>query len=164
MVRGINDRLEKLMVALVLVAVPIAIVNDVFQLAALAFVQGGDSLAALSPEQRSALALGFLNVHRDGVSVVELFWGLWLFPFGALVIQSRFIPKLLGVLLFGSGCAYVIESCGVLLWPEQRELLAKVLSPPMALGEVLMVLWLLIKGTRESGAQVFAPSIVEQSE
>jgi hypothetical protein len=162
--RGINDRLEKLMVALVLVAVPIAIVNDVFQLAALAFAQGGDSLAALSPEQRSALALGFLNVHRDGVSVVELFWGLWLFPFGALVIQSRFIPKLLGVLLFGSGCAYVIESCGVLLWPEQRELLAKVLSPPMALGEVLMVLWLLIKGTRESGAQVFAPSIVEQRE
>ena len=146
--RGVNDRQAKLMVSLVIAAVPIAIANDLFQLAALEIGKGGVHLTALSSEQRNALALAFLNVHQNGVCLVETFWGLWLFPFGVLAIQSRFIPRILGALLIVSGCSYLIETVVVLLAPQHRKLLASVLTLPMALGEVSMVLWLLIKGIR----------------
>ena len=152
--RGVNDRQAKLMVSLVIAAVPIAIVNELFQLAALELGKGGAHLTALAPEQRNALALAFLNVHQNGISLVEIFWGLWLFPFGVLVIQSRFIPRILGALLIVSGCSYLIETFVVLLAPQHREALADVLSLPMALGEVSMVLWLLIKGVRAGDAAV----------
>ena len=146
--RGVNDRQAKLMVSLVIAAVPIAIVNELFQLAALELGKGGAHLTALAPEQRNALALAFLNVHQNGISLVESFWGLWLFPFGVLVIQSRFIPRILGALLIVSGCSYLLETFVVLLAPQHRETLAVVLTLPMALGELSMVLWLLIKGVR----------------
>jgi len=41
----------------------------------------------------------FLRLHFQGIVVNEIFWGLWLIPFGILVIESRFLPKVLGVLL-----------------------------------------------------------------
>jgi hypothetical protein len=34
----------------------------------------------------------FLRLHNQGIEVVAIFWGLWLFPFGRLVIRSDFIP------------------------------------------------------------------------
>lgn len=149
-----DDRQAKLMVSLVIASVPIAIVNELFQLAALELGKGGAHLTSLPPEQRNALALAFLNVRQNGIYIAEIFWGLWLFPFGALVIQSRFIPKTLGALLIVSGCCYLIESSVALLAPQHRSVLADVLSLPMALGEVAMVLWLLIKGARTRDAAV----------
>ena len=59
--------------------------------------------SVLLPEQRNALTLTLLNVHQHGISVVGIFWGLWLFPFGLLVIKSGFIPMFLGALLI-VGC------------------------------------------------------------
>jgi hypothetical protein len=37
------------------------------------------------------------------IIVASIFWGLWLFPFGALVIRSGFIPRIFGVLLMIAG-------------------------------------------------------------
>jgi hypothetical protein len=154
--QGINDAHARLMVALVIAAVPIAIANDVFSLAALELVSGADYLRSLAPEQRNTLAVFLLRVHQFGVSIVELFWGLWLFPFAALVIRSGFIPRVFGVLLAISGFAYVIECVAVLFAPQHRGLIGDVLTLPMAAGELSMVLWLLVKGVRAPAAP--APS------
>ena len=145
---GVDDRHARLMVSLVIAAVPIAIVNELFHVAALEFGTGGAHLAALSPEQRSALALAFLNVRQTGIAVAGFFWGLWLLPFGVLVIRSGFIPKVLGVLLIAGCFSYLIDSCVALFAPEHRDALASVLMLPLAAGEISTVLWLLIKGVR----------------
>jgi hypothetical protein len=37
-------------------------------------------------------AMLFLNLHNEGLGVVSIFWGLWLFPLGLLVFRSGFLP------------------------------------------------------------------------
>lgn len=132
---GVSPVHSKLMSALVIAAVPVAFLNELVQLAAL--------------ESKSAdLTLLLLNVHQHGTRLVGFFWGLWLWPFGMLVIRSQFIPKILGVLLLVGCCAYVLDSSVALLWPSAEALAGNLFALPISIGEISMVLWLLIKGTR----------------
>ena len=90
-----------------------------------------------------------MNVRQHGIAIAGIFWGLWLFPFGVLVIRSGFIPKILGILLIVGCFSYLIDSAVALLLPEHRDRLAGILMLPLAAGELSMVLWLLVKGVRE---------------
>lgn len=87
----------------------------------------------------------FLRLHHQGVVANEIFWGLWLFPFGMLVFRSGFLPRFLGVWLIINGLAYLIISATGLLWPQYEQTVWNVAFPAM-LGEIAIVLWLLIKG------------------
>jgi hypothetical protein len=146
--QGVNDTHARLMVALVIAAVPIGFLNEIFPLAALELATDARHWNGLAPEQRSALALLLLKTHRLGFSIAEIFWGLWLLPFSLLVIRSKFIPKVLGALLIASGASYLLESAIALLAPQHLPAASAVLTAPMAAGELLMVLWLLVKGVR----------------
>jgi Domain of unknown function (DUF4386) len=145
---GVDDDHAKLMVALVVAAVPVAVVNELCHVAALELGTGNAYLAALSPEQRGALALACMNARQTGVAIAGVFWGLWLFPFGVLVIRSGFIPKVLGVLLIVGCFSYLIDSGVALLAPAYRDALAGFLMLPLAAGEISTVFWLLARGVR----------------
>lgn len=87
----------------------------------------------------------FLNLHDSGFVVAEMFWGLWLFPLALLVYRSRFLPRFLGVWLAIGGFAYVILSLtGVVLPQYQGKVFAY--SQPAVLGELVFMLWLVVKG------------------
>lgn len=144
---GVHDTYATLMMALVLVGAPIAIVNELFAVAALELGTGAYA-AALSASQRDALVLALFNVRQTGVAIAGVFWGLWLFPFGVLVIRSGFIPRILGALLIAGGGAYLIDSAVALLAPQHRSAVSGILMLPLALGEFGMIFWLLIKGVR----------------
>lgn len=152
--QGINEKHARLMLALVIAAVPIAIVTDIFPLAALEVASSADYLRPLTPDQRSALAMVFIKAQQFGIAIVEVFWGLWLFPFAALVLRSGFIPKIFGVLLVVSGASYVIECVIVVLAPQHKGMVGDILTLPLAAGEVATLLWLLIKGVRTRIAPV----------
>ena len=64
------------------------------QIIALQLLSGSDLLKAFETEQLNALIMVFLNLHHDGIAVVEIFWGLWLLPFGLLVFKSGFVPRI----------------------------------------------------------------------
>ena len=68
--------------------------------------------------QRDALAYLCLNLHGDGLMVAQIFWGLWLFPFGICVMRSGFIPRILGILLMIAGCGYLASSVAELVLPQ----------------------------------------------
>lgn len=93
------------------------------------------------------LAMLFLRLHRQGNFVNEIFWGLWLFPFGLLVTRSGFLPRILGVLLIVNGLAYVAASLTWLLLPAYGDVVSRV-SMPALFGELWIMLWLLIRGTK----------------
>src|SRR5690349_9964278 len=76
------------MVLLVSVGITIALVNLIIRIAPLILLSGADYLSVFTKPQLDALALGFLRLHSNGVYIVTAFWGLWLFPFGILVIKS----------------------------------------------------------------------------
>jgi len=148
LLQGVNQRQAALMVILTLVQVPLAFLNELNQLAALILVQGGDLLSSFTQSQRESLAMLFLNVHNQGITVAEMFWGLWLFPFGLLVLRSGFLPRFLGVWLLINGCAYVALSLTGLLAPQYSHVLFRTALPAL-FGEMAIMLWLLIMGAKE---------------
>lgn len=75
-----------------LVSVPIMFLNVLSEIAALILVSGADFLSVFDKPELDALALLSLRLHGQGIIIASIFWGLWLFPFGILVIRSRFIP------------------------------------------------------------------------
>jgi len=130
-----------------LVSVPIMFVNVLNDVAALVLVSGADFLSVFEKPQLDALAYLFLRLHGWGITVVSIFWGLWLFPFGMLVIRSGFIPRVFGVLLMIAGVAYLASAFTTLVLPRYEELVSKV-ALPFELAEVPIIFWLLIWGAR----------------
>jgi len=147
LLEGVNRRHASLMVILIVVSVPIALVNEVNSLAALALVRGADFLSIVEKPQRDAFAMLFINMHGRGLVVAELFWGLWLFPLALLVYRSRFLPRFLGVWLALAGAAWVILSLVSILLPQYQNKVYTY-TQPAVLGEIAFMLWLLIKGAK----------------
>jgi hypothetical protein len=90
----------------------------------------------------------FLKLFGNGILVVQVFWGLWLFPFGVLVIRSRFLPRILGYLLIPAGLAYLAVTLTSLLFPHYRDVVSRI-AGVFQLGELPIMLWLLIMGAKD---------------
>lgn len=141
-------KMQAVWMALLLVAaMPISFVVALNYVAAQWLLTGSSEFAALASAQREALGMLFLRLHTHGVLAVEIFWGLWLVPFGLLVMKSRFLPRVLGILLVIAGVAYVAHSLISLLLDGPRIILyERVTMLARAAGEFPIMLWLLIKG------------------
>jgi hypothetical protein len=105
----------------------------------------GEVLKSFELAQRQDLAMLFLKINDYSVLALELFWGLWLFPLAFLVYKSGFIPRFLGVWLLINGIVYVLLSFASIVLPEYKDLVFTVGMPAM-FGELVFMLWLLIKG------------------
>jgi hypothetical protein len=145
--RGVSEKRARLMVILSLLGIPIVLLNVVNEIAALILVRGDAFLSVIDQEQLDALAFFFLRLHGRGLDVASIFWGLWLFPFGILVIRSGFIPKFLGYLLFVAGFAYLASAFATLVVPELLPVVSR-FALPLEAAEVPIILWLLIFGAK----------------
>ena len=144
---GVNRRQAVLMVALIAFPLPIVLVNEMNSIAALVLARGADFLSVFSVAQRNAMAMLFLHVHGEAFSIVEIFWGLWLFPLGLLVYRSGFIPHILGVLLIAKGFYFVAISLVSLLVPQYESIVHR-WTMPLHFGELIFMFWLVIMGAR----------------
>jgi len=135
-----NKNMASLMVIFSLVGVPIAMLNELAQLAVVQLLSGADYLNVFTAEQLQALAYLFLRLHTQGLNIAQIFWGLWLFPMGYLVFKSGFFPKILGILLMIGCFGYVIQSFAAFLGYNLDIILYT------SWGELALLLWLLIKG------------------
>lgn len=144
---GVNPHQAKLMAALVLVSVAIGFINELNSLAALLLFRGTGFLAVLDTAMRQTLAMLFLNLHGQGIMLNGFFWGLWLFPFGMLVYQSGFLPRILGIILIINGIAYITGSLISMYLPDRAATANQWLIIPET-GELWFMLWLLIKGVK----------------
>ena len=148
LLKGVDKRLAALMVILLVVSIPIAFLAEVNHLDILKLLDSAGPAAAFSEAQRNAQMTASLDSYRNGILVAEIFWGLWLFPLGLLIFRSGFLPRILGVLLFMAGLAYLAESFTWLLLPAYGHLVGRFASPVRAL-ELATPLWLLIMGAKD---------------
>jgi uncharacterized Tic20 family protein len=95
---------------------------------------------------RDGEALFALEAFSAGFLAALVLFGIHLVLLGALFYQSRYIPRVLSVLLIAAGIGYVIDSLASLMVDGYGGILAAVLLTPAVLGEVGLTLWLLIKG------------------
>jgi hypothetical protein len=116
-------------------------------LGALMVVRRADFLSVFDKPQQDALAMLLLKLRGQLNTAAEVLWGVWLFPLGALVCRSRFLPRFLGVWLVINGFAYVLLSLTGVLWPQYQD---KVFTfgQPAFFGEIAIMLWLVLKGAK----------------
>lgn len=142
--KQVNTRIAKLMVLLVLVQLPISFMLELFNFVSLMILKG-ETMKGLQPAQKQDFAMLFLNIHTYGLNILEVFWGIWLIPFGYLVYKSGFIPRIIGVLLIIGGIGYMADNFVYILLPEYPSFISGFV-PLASVGEIAIMLWLLIKG------------------
>jgi hypothetical protein len=147
--RQVNEHQAKLLVALVIVQIPVVFFMEAFSITSLLLFKG-EVLTTFELSQRQDLAMLFLKMNKYTTIILEMFWGLWLFPFGMLVYRSGFIPRVLGVFLILNGIAYIVHCFTHLLLPNYQALVFQIATPFWTLGEISIMLWLLIKGVKNN--------------
>lgn len=144
--RPVDEHLARLMRTLVLVAIPIPFMLAILKMSALLILKS-DVYTFYEPGQIKDFALMLFRIGNYGGNMEQIFWGLWLLPFGILVYRSGFIPKFLGVWLVANGIAYVLLSMFFILLPQYLSAVST-WTFPFLLGEIGIMLWLMIKGVR----------------
>lgn len=144
---SVNRSAAMLMVAFAVVSVPISFVNMLAKLNILSLLSEAEYLQVFPTDQLHAQVMLLVASYGNGLLVLEVFWGLWLLPFGYLVFKSGFIPKILGILLMLGCLGYLIDFFGRALLPGYADTtIAGLVRKPGSLGEIGTCLWLLIMG------------------
>jgi hypothetical protein len=145
----VDKPMAVLMVVLVIVSVSIALAGLSYQLDVLALVSEAQHGQVSAPGQLELLVKQSFNAYDNGLLITELFWGLWLFPFGYLVFKSGLLPKILGVFLMIGCFSYVGEVFGSILFAHYSATVISIyIRLPAAVGEIGTCLWLLLMGVR----------------
>jgi len=145
------------MVALAVASVPLSFANVGHRLEVLNLVSGADYLHGIAPDALAQQVMLSLKAYSKGMILNQVFWSLWLAPFGYLVYKSGILPKLLGILLMVGSAGYAAEAFGYILLADFATLPgAELLSIPASLGEIGTCLWLCVMGAREPAPSVEA--------
>jgi len=101
-------------------------------------------LTVFQPDQLRAQAMLSLDAFRYQWYFGLLFFAIHLGLLGYLVIKSNYIPSILGVLLIIAGLGYMLTTLKPYLFSDIHLDFAKYTF----YGELIFMLWLLIKGSR----------------
>src|ERR1051325_4612286 len=86
---NVNKIWAALMVAFVLVSAAVCFLNSLNNIGALIFFRGAEFLNVFDRTQLNALGYFFIRLHSQGITIDEIFWGVWLFPFPSARLSLR---------------------------------------------------------------------------
>ena len=115
-------------------------------IAPLVFLSGAPFLSVFTPDQLKALAYASLRLHGQGYNIGMINFGVYCSLLGYLVFRSGFLPRAVGVLLVGSGLAWLTDSFATILAPPIAEALSAYTMPLGFLGEASLTVWLVAIG------------------
>lgn len=105
-------------------------------------------LAALSEADRQALAYLAVRLYETGFGLALFFFSGFCAAIGLLILRSRFVPRVIGVLMVVAGACYFVNSLVTTIAPGFSSVLSPWIILPCFLGEASFAIWLLAKGTR----------------
>jgi hypothetical protein len=108
----VNKVQAQLMVIFALVSIPISFVNILNKFSVLTLINKSEYLQKMGATEFQTQVMLYLESYTNGIEISQIFWGLWLLPFGYLVYKSGFLPKLLGLLLMAGCFGYLITFFG----------------------------------------------------
>ena len=129
----VDSKLTKWMMGLVIAGTALVIVGKIAEIAG-ANVSNIEDAACLFDLRT--------NIEMAG----ELFWGLWLIPLVILIFKSTLIPKIIGGALIGTVVSHLTIFVGFFIGGVALDTNPIVLL--LGLGEIIITLWLLIKGVK----------------
>lgn len=137
LLRAVHKGYAMAMVGLVVASVPIYMLNQITQFAAL----------LLASDKLYEQVKLFLELHRFGNLIAGIFFGLWLLPLGLLVFKSGFFPRFLGILLMLGSLGYLVLFVQAFLFQgSEHTMWTNPLLVVTHASELAMMLWLLIRG------------------
>jgi hypothetical protein len=157
--KNVNDVLARVLLISIMMSVGIAVVNSLNHFAALLMLSQADYLRVFNPAQLKAMAMTSLKLaNGSGQGLLEIFWAPFYFSFGLLIIRSRFLPQVLGVLLMIMGVGFATNILEKFLIPQFHPVLFTGLAMSLgALGGIPTILWLLIMGAQVQSVSSAAP-------
>jgi hypothetical protein len=153
---SVGEGAARMMLAFMAVSVPLSLGSVARQMDALSLLDSGRTLTGLPIDQLIAVALqGYTNLFL----VSSIFSGLWLIPFGWLVLRSRFLPRTVGVLLLSGSVFYVLAFVGTVMNPQYgstrvAQVVGVVSGVPAILGELGACIWLLMARAPRRGMAI----------
>lgn len=153
--KDVNQRLARVVVASAVITVAIAVMNTLNHFGALLMLSQADFLNVFTTDQLQAMAFIFLRLaNSSGQGLLEIFWAPYYFSFGLLVIRSRFLPQIFGILLMIMGLGFGINILEKFLFPQfYPAMFTQLAMLGGALGGIPTMLWLLIKGVNSEQRQ-----------
>ncbi|MBO9631723.1 MAG: DUF4386 domain-containing protein [Chitinophagaceae bacterium] len=147
----VNETSARLMVVLAVVSVPISLLNLQHKYEVLDLLKNAGTITDGSPVP--GLVMQSLRNYNSGLLISQIFWGLWLLPFGWLVWRSEFLPKILGFFLMLGCIGYVIDFVGTTGVPGYNDtVIGNYITKPATIGEIGICLWMLIVGIWKKNA------------
>ena len=141
LLRSVNEWKARWMLLLAVVSVPISLLNLQHRFDILALTDQ----STLPVQEVQNRLMDHLRLYGSGITIVKLFWGLWLLPLGLLIYRLSPVSKIIGVLLM-LGCAGYVGSVflGTLVPGFNNYSFAGYITLPAAAGEIGTCLWLLV--------------------
>lgn len=145
--KPVSRSLSLLMLLFSLMGSAIQALDSLGDIAALLLLKGGSTVAAFTTAQSQGLAFLFLRLHNLLYDLALVFFAVFSILIGYLVLKSTFLPRVFGVLMAIDGLGYLTFSSATFLSPPFAAHLYPYLPFVTALlGEVLLILWLIVKG------------------
>lgn len=110
---------------------------------------GSASKSAWSPEQLQDLVLFFMESHRNGYLISQVFFSFNCAVMGYLLVKSPWFPKVLGYGVGLASVAYFVDAMASFLVPSLSQSLSFIMIVPVV-AEISLCGWLLIKGVKSS--------------
>ncbi len=150
LLKDVNKVSAKFMVLFALLSVPISFVNILNKFSVLTLINKSEYAQKLGQAEFQTQVMLYLENYNSGVQLSQIFWGLWLLPFGFLVYKSGFLPRILGIFLMVGCFGYLITFFGDFIYPDfYKTIISHIVGYPAPLGEIGICLWLLIMGTNK---------------
>jgi len=148
LLHSVNKFHANLMVIFSLISVTIFFVNILNKFSVLTLINNTEYIESNIKLQNEVMF--YIDSYNNGIEISQIFWGLWLFPFGYLVYKSGFLPKFLGILLMTGCFGYLITFFGGFIYSNfNNTIISEIVGYPAPLGEFGICLWFLIMGTNK---------------
>ncbi len=148
LLKSVNKDLALLFLLLNLAGFVVWCLSMLDLFAGLLLLSGADYLKVFQPDQLQALAMLFVNLYKNGYIVAQIPYGFWLFPLGYLVFKSKYLPKIIGILLIADGFGLLIVVCQRFLLPGYEGISTPFMVVSL-IAEVSLSLWLFIMGVKQ---------------
>jgi uncharacterized protein DUF4386 len=139
--KPVNRSLSLLAAFFSLVGCAIQAFSYVCYLAPFVLLGGAQYLSVFKMEQLQALVFLLLKLRSQAEQIGLVFFGFFDFLIGCLILRSTFLPRILGALMALAGLGWLI-----FLFPPLANSLSHYILPLGFLAELLLLLWLLVKG------------------
>jgi hypothetical protein len=152
LLREIGPRTAATLLVFVVVSATIEAADAINHVAALLLAtQPAYAGVAGASAASDALVMLFLELHKQGYLIAQVFFGLWLIPLGYLVWRSEWLPRLFGAALAFGGVCYLAALVPVYASSTFESAASVPIAMPAGIAEIAFAVWLAVVGLNAHG-------------